>query len=490
MPLRVPTPPTDDVPLGTLVASCVGVRLHANQLAELQVWIDERLRDLGFETMADYNALLFEPGIEGRREREALARHCTTGETYFFRDRGQHELLLSTILPELIERRRATRNLQIWSAGCSTGEEAYSLAMLLEELAPALDGWRVQILATDIDSHSLAIARAGHYRPWSFRAIDPARKQRFFHPDNDGWQLDSRIMQRVHFVSHDLVNDHFPNAALGIHGMDLVVCRNVLIYLEQEAVTRLAGQFEKTLSDDGYLMTGHGELLPHQTHGMRACVFPEAVLFRSKDPMPAAMPEAALPSRLRSTATSAAMRVNRAIHNLDQPKTPSSEGSETDVESLIIRAWDAANQGVYDRAREYCERAVSAAPMDPRIYYIQALMEQAQGNSLAARSLLRKVLYLEPDFIPAYLDLASIHQSEGDHARAEQAYRAAYRELGRYPEDRPLALLDDALAGDVRTYIGRLLEKPEMLAVSMPAGETHLEPGADATHKPFGVRNG
>ena len=121
----------------------------------------------------------------------------TSGETYFFRDHGQFDLLRLRLLPELIERRCNTRTKHLWSAGCVSGEEAYSLAMQVDMLLPKRDGWDILILGSDINQTALAKARHGHYGQWSFRMVVPALQQRYFQRLGDEWVLDERIRRIV-----------------------------------------------------------------------------------------------------------------------------------------------------------------------------------------------------------------------------------------------------------------------------------------------------
>ena len=137
----------------------------------------------------DYYLLLQSDSAESRSEWRQLIINLTNSESYFFRDKGQLALLQNRILPELIERNKVQRTLRIWSAGCSTGEEPYTLAMLVDQLLPRQIGWNVFILGTDINENSLAIARRAAYTSWSFRMVDPGLRTRYFH---DGRYVESR----------------------------------------------------------------------------------------------------------------------------------------------------------------------------------------------------------------------------------------------------------------------------------------------------------
>ena len=155
----------------------------------------------------------------------------TVGETYFMRDSAQFAALRQDILPELIRRRQKERRLRIWSAGCASGEEPYSLAMVLSELIPDWERWSVLILGTDINKQSLARARQGLYKKWSFRQCDPGVSGRYFTPQEQRFQIKPDIARRVSFAYLNLAEDTYPSLITNTCAMDLILCRNVAIYL-------------------------------------------------------------------------------------------------------------------------------------------------------------------------------------------------------------------------------------------------------------------
>jgi len=205
-------------------------------------------------------------------------------ETYFFRDHGQFDLLRLRLLPELIERRRDTKILRLWSAGCSSGEETYSLAMLLDMLLPERDGWDILILGSDIDETALAKARRAHYGQWSFRMAPTALKHRYFRRTGDEWSLDERIRNMVTFRAGDLIGDSRAEAQL--QDMDLILCRNVFIYFGVAAVAAVADKLAAALNEGGYLMTAHTELIGHRVPNLHSRLFVEGVVYQRGSPVP------------------------------------------------------------------------------------------------------------------------------------------------------------------------------------------------------------
>lgn len=221
-----------------------------------------------------------------QKEWKELLLLLTTGESYFFRDSGQFFLLKNIILPELIAYQRNSWHqgkmqptLRIWSAGCSTGEEAYSLAILLTEIIPDWQSWHLHILGTDINIESIKKARKGLYSSWSFRTVDEPKKNTYFIPEKNGWRIKDSIRQLVKFEYGNLVKDNFPDSA-DLANMDLIVCRNVFVYFEAEAIAHVLKKFYQTLRPGGYLFTAHAELYGQQLDDFVSKVFPQSVIYQ------------------------------------------------------------------------------------------------------------------------------------------------------------------------------------------------------------------
>ena len=164
--------------LAQLAARRIGLRIPDDARDRFAGMLRERAAHLGYASLKDYRTFL--AGEQATGEWEEFARAFTTDETFFFRDHGQFDLLRLRLLPELIERHRDDQTLRLWSAGCASGEEVYSLAMLVDMLLPERGEWDILILGTDIDSKAIAKARRGHYGKWSFRMVSPEIQQRYF----------------------------------------------------------------------------------------------------------------------------------------------------------------------------------------------------------------------------------------------------------------------------------------------------------------------
>ena len=191
-----------------VISGQTGLNIREQDRDKFIETVSGRIKSLKLSSPDEYYQFLKEDN-KSKAEWQEITNCLTTGETYFFRDRGQFSLLKFSILPELIELRKGRRDLRIWSAGCSTGEEAYSIAILLNELIPSIKDWDILILGTDINEDALKKARHGYYRDWSFRMVSEDIKKQWFRKAKEGWRLNKDIIEMVKFESVDLINDKF-----------------------------------------------------------------------------------------------------------------------------------------------------------------------------------------------------------------------------------------------------------------------------------------
>lgn len=349
-----------------------------------------------------------------------------SGETYFFRDHGQFDLLRLRLLPELIERRRGTKTLRLWSAGCASGEEAYSLAMLVDMLLPERDGWEILILGSDIDQTALAKARRGHYGQWSFRMVPPALQQRYFRHKGDEWALDERIRRMVTFRAVDLIGEPFPGGEL--RDMDLILCRNVFIYFDADAVAAVADKLAAALSEDGYLMTAHTELIGHRVRNLQSRLFAEGVVYQRRIQAPYTPHLNPPPRAGEAPNIPPPPRAGEGWGGGDLPATPGKE-------DLLTIARNLADRGEYDSAEQTCRQALAVAPLAAEPHFLLAQLAQLRGDFERAGELLDKTLYLDPRCVAAYLEQAALCERAENLPRAQILRRAALDIVRTLPGD-------------------------------------------------------
>jgi chemotaxis protein methyltransferase CheR len=229
---------------------------------ESKYLLEKRLsRRLAFHNLLSYKDYYHLLKYDLRRDQELsdLMDVLTTNETYFFREAFQLKAFTDEIIPEVMEAKskKGDRSLRIWSAGCSTGEEPYTIAMLLLELG-RLRGWRVEIIGTDISQRVLQQARKGVYSKSSFRATDSQYVDRFFHEHDGSFRISEEVRELVTISQLNLF-DHNRIALLG--RMDIIFCRNVIIYFDQPAKKKVIESFHQSLYPAGFLLLGHSESL-------------------------------------------------------------------------------------------------------------------------------------------------------------------------------------------------------------------------------------
>jgi chemotaxis protein methyltransferase CheR len=224
----------------------------------LEKRLGKRLQHHKLKNFKDYYYLL-RYGRQKEEELNEVVDALTTNETYFFREDFQLKTFTQEILPEIRERkaREGDKRLRIWSAGCSTGEEPYTIAMLLLDI-PAFSDWQVDIIGTDISHKVLQTARKGVYGAASFRSTDPALQRRFF-AEADGKHRIADSVKKLVSISHLNLFDTPRVALLG--KMDVIFCRNVIIYFDLAAKKRVVENFYQRLRPEGFLLLGHSESL-------------------------------------------------------------------------------------------------------------------------------------------------------------------------------------------------------------------------------------
>jgi chemotaxis protein methyltransferase CheR len=356
--------------------------------------------------------------------RNALcARFLTVGETYFLREPRAFDLVCDTARAHLA--RGATRPLRIWSAGCCTGEEPYSIALALRRDVPQLPPDRVTILATDLNEASLDVGRAGIYRRWSFRRTDPADLAAFFRPLGDGrFEIDAGLRDQVRFANLNLAGGAYPSIATGTLAMDVIFCRNVLMYFGLEQAARVVARLRDCLVDGGWLVVNASEASTRLFEGFTPVYLEDAVFFR-KGPLPVPAPSASAPSASASSASAAPILAAPppAPTVLPSPPPPSHDTAMARVHAL-------AREGGREEALQCLRRAVEAEALSAPLQQSAALFALEHGDRALARHCVRRLLYLEPDSAFGHYLWALIEDAAGRRPRARSLLRDCRRLAG------------------------------------------------------------
>ncbi len=427
-----------------LVSVVTGLRIRPDDYPNLLKAASLRAR-LSNISVEDYIDLIRSPLFD-RKEKEALKALLSVPESFFFRDKGQFDLIRASILPEIVEKRRAERRLSLWSAGCSSGEEPYSLAILVREALPDYKSWDITILGTDIREDLLEKARKGRYGEWSFRTVEPEAKAAWFRRAGAYWEIDPSIREMVEFRKADLTGGDRPE------GMDLILCRNVFIYYRKKAIAGMAERLASALAPGGYLFTGHGELYGVKVEGLKTMTFPESVAYMK------ALPEEAFSVRPASGAPErppalAAKPARKGLNKSGAPPVARGPGGTasraTAAGPLILAASVYADAGELKKASECLLKALDADKFSIEPYFLLAQIAEESGDVEDAKRWLKKALYVNPSFVPAYLELASIYDNEGLIERAERMRESALSILSSMPPDARIEHYEQTNAGEL-----------------------------------------
>jgi chemotaxis protein methyltransferase CheR len=244
-----------------------GIRLESQKLYFLNTRVGKRMDVIGAESVTEYTRIL-RFGDPGGTEFQQLVNLLTVNETYFFRDFPQLQAFAEHCLQETVDAKKAAgdRKLRIWSAPCSSGEEPYTLAIILQVMLDDSDAWDIEILASDIDENMLAQAESAVYDPRRLRDVPPEYLDRFFHRQGARYRVTDRIRNLVRF---DHVNLSDTAAIRSRIGFDFIFCRNLLIYFDDVSRKKLVDQFYIALNPGGHIFLGSSESIARISSAFR-----------------------------------------------------------------------------------------------------------------------------------------------------------------------------------------------------------------------------
>lgn len=240
-----------------LIYDRLGLSFDDKKIHFLGKRVSSRMECLNLDNASDY-LMRLAYGENAEAEMQALANMITTNETYMFREYEQLEAFANACLPEIVERKKVQgdRSLRIWSAGCSSGEETYTIAIIVREVFPASVDWDMQIIATDIDEERLSMAANGVYGERSMKNVPPEYVNRHFVQQGQNWRVKARTRSLLS-IQHMNLNDRLQMRTM--RGFDFIFCRNVLIYFDDASRKAAVDHFYNALSPGGFLFLGHSE---------------------------------------------------------------------------------------------------------------------------------------------------------------------------------------------------------------------------------------
>lgn len=379
---------------------------------------------------------------------EILANFLTIGETYFFREKACFEVLKNYIFPELIAKRRHSKTMRIWSAPCSTGEEPYTIAMMLTMIIPNINEWNITILASDINETALHRMKEGIYTEWSFRESPAGIKAQFFtKAQNNRYIIIPKIKKMITPLHLNLSQDCFPDILNGTNAMDLILCRNMLMYFVEEHRTQVITQFYNSLVNGGHLVVGVSEAALVQNNNFTMVNYPGAIFYK-KDPVealakaqpniscyPIQTPDFTEPlSSKPSVAKEIKFTKKTQIKN-NLPIKEDSPKPVSDPEIVGQQFRHLANQGKLKEALDFMDQTIKVDRFNAFYYFYRALLHLELGQVDKAISGCKNAIYLNPDFVLPYFILGNISHQHGKKKETKKYYEIVLNLLHHYSDD-------------------------------------------------------
>lgn len=457
--------PTRLASMSRFVADRMGLSFPTDRWPELARALGAACRELGLER-EEATERWGATQTATAAELETLARHLTVAETWFYRDPDVFEALERHILPALVARRAGgSRVLRLWSAGCCTGEEPYSLAIACLRAVPDLATWSLSVLGTDLNRTSLAKARAGVYSAWSFRGAPAWLRSGYFEEaPNKKLQLHPAVLKRVHFATLNLIDDAWPSPETQTHAMDVIFCRNVLMYLTPAHQARVVAALRRALVDGGVLvlnpveanaafLTGFVVETLGQANVYRRLPLPAgAAAHRGGPPTAPEPPPAAEPPLWLAPAPPVKLLDLPAPTLPPQdtgPAPPPSQDARPEGDALT-RARAAADQGSLDEAARACRDVLATDRTNIEAHFLYASVCDELGRPDEALAVLGRVLYLDQDFVLAHHAISTLCERLGRRKEAARHLAITRELLARHARD-------DVLPGSGGMTCGRLL---------------------------------
>jgi chemotaxis protein methyltransferase CheR len=390
---------------------------------------------------------------------ETLAAYLTISETYFWRESQVFEALSQNLIPEIIDSKHNDKRINIWCSACSTGEEAYSIAILLHRTIPEIKNWNITILATDINTNALDKAKNGKYNLWSFRNAPAWLQNNYFKKlKNDEYEVIPEIREMVSFSSFNLTHDNFSTSICNNQKMDIIFCRNVLMYFTSEWSAKIPQNFFNSLSDNGWLIVSSCELSSVMFPQYVPINYPGAVLYRKESKAFLASNKIAycsqkqqldiykpsfvndnnilkqIPETNRNHTNNipeknkAVTIVPKVLQEYNNVKTQEDFFNENKETIKLL-----ANEGKLNEALLNCNLAIESDKLAPDLYYLKASILQELDNSLEAIKVLKQAVYIDPDYIMGHFTLGNLLIRHGFIKNARRHFENALELLNTIP---------------------------------------------------------
>ncbi|NJD23408.1 MAG: tetratricopeptide repeat protein [Melioribacter sp.] len=486
--------------LSEFIAGNLALHFPKERWNDLERNIATAAKELGYSEIENFIQQILSSPLT-REHLEVLTNHLTINETYFWREHDTFDALEQQILPQLIRLHDEEKRIRIWSAGCSTGEEAYSIAIALNRIIPNINDWNITILASDISPRILRKASAGEYSEWSFRSSPQWLKEKYFlHKEKNKFEIIPEIKNMVKFEYLNLAEDVFPSPLNNTNAMDIIFCRNVLMYFTQSRVKQVVRGLYNSLMQGGYLVVSATELSFQNFSEFAAINFSGMVIYQKtskklkyQKPLPVIEVEykpvllkpflepikiiEEIEPQIRKIENEILPIIEKPAHidsTYEEALSSYSQGNYTDVinklqkddqtleeQILLTRAY--ANQGKLADALKSCEKAIASNKLDPRLQYLYATILQENNQLDEAVASLKRAIYLDTNFVLSYYSLGNIYQRLGNVNHAKKCFENVLTILNKCSQEEILPESEGLTAGRFKEIINASIRSGMLL---------------------------
>jgi chemotaxis protein methyltransferase CheR len=446
------------------IASCTGLSFTSNRWNTFNKNLSAAGKELGFTNINEFIKLILSDTCS-KNFQDTLINHLTVSETYFWREAQVYTALIENILPEIFDsKKNSDKTLRIWSAGCSTGEEPYSIAIALNRSFMELKDWNLSIMATDLNKNSLIKAKSGIYRSWSFRNSPSWLKPNYFHTnENQTFEIIPGMRNMITFSYDNLIESKYFIGQGRTRPFDIIFCRNVLMYFTDEWATRISQNLSRSLSKKGWLIVASCELSSQLFRELTPVNYSGAIVYRNIQNVPGSgsynirgkiiVPEiVASASPLNPDKSQDKQTYNQEISQLtaetktlsdiNKPvqdretinpftafiksvKDPlsSPESSQNSFKQEIAAIRMLADKGQLAEALSECDVVLGTHKLEPGLYLLRASILQEMNLHDDAIKALKRAVYIEPDYIIGHFTLGNLYFMQGDLKSAKLHFK-------------------------------------------------------------------
>ncbi len=458
------------------VNELLGLHFSENQWDGLERRLQKAAAALHMEYKLDkMDRWIAQPRIP-HNQLEILIEHLTICETYFLREKTALQLLTEEIIPTVEAlTKTGEKRLNIWCAACSTGEEAYSIAITLREALPNPDQWEITLLGTDLNARALAKARRGEYSAWSFRDTPETIKQRYFTKSEKTLLISPDIKKMVQFSQHNLATDAFPASNDGSKQWDVIFCRNVLMYFSPDVIKRITQKMYDILKTDAWFITSQVELNDEYFNAFQRVMFQNGIFYRKsaketfkikqEHSLLAKTPKSSRPSlKAKRKASTEKAGQRKRVKTSPQVHIKKQEHpliSHISINQLVsqdtarfVKARALADSGQLDEAAEAMSSLLKTGNGQAEHFLVYATILIEMERFQEADQNLVKALYLEPNHLAARLNRSQLLKKTGKHEQASKEMQNLLDDISTFDDHEPLPHLDGITAGRVRQMAG------------------------------------